>query len=223
MNILFVYAHEDPKSFGSALHNRALSYLEHHQHRVAVSDLYASGFHPVAAKWDFVTSGGSNKNYMLEQKRATLEHSGGFAEDIKDEVAKVRSADLIIFEFPLWWSAPPAMMKGWFDKVFAMGVAWDSSHRYKEGFFRGKQALVVTSAGDPEDFYSSSGIHRASVTQHLYPLLHSTIAHAGIDVIKPFIVHNLTAASDQDCTESLELFEKYLETVIDNPEFIYKH
>jgi NAD(P)H dehydrogenase (quinone) len=223
MNVFFVYAHEDPKSFGAALHNRALSYFERNGHKTVVSDLYAAGFHPIAAKWDFVVSGGAHQNYMLEQRRAASEQDGGFAADIRDEISKIRAADLIIVEFPLWWSAPPAMMKGWFDKVFAMGIAWDGDHRYSNGLLVGKNVLVVTTAGDPERNYSKEGIHGATVEQHLYPLLHSTLAHAGLDVLKPFIVHNLTASADDQLLQYLADFEEYLDVTVKNPTYVYKH
>ncbi len=224
MNVLFIYAHDDPSSFIAAMHNRALSFFEKSGHTVVVSDLYASGFQAVAAKWDFKVSGGAHQNYMLEQKRvADSGDVNAFAEDIKQEIEKVRHADLILFEFPLWWSAPPAIMKGWFDKVFALGVAWDSNHRYKNGLLSGKKALILTGAGDPGDLYSSSGLHGATIEQHLYPLLHSTIAHAGIDVLKPFIVTGLTTADDEERQTQLNKLEEYLKKVVDNPEFIYKH
>lgn len=222
MNILFVYAHEEPTSFGAAMHNRALSYFEKNGHQTVVSDLYASGFHAVAAKWDFKVSSGVKQNYMNEQKHAAG-NNGAFAEDIKDEIAKIRSADIVVFEFPLWWSAPPAIVKGWFDKVFAMGVAWDGDHRYSSGLFGGKQALVITSAGDPESFYSAEGIHGATVEQHLYPLLHSTLAHAGFDVLKPYIVTGMTVAGDEDRQTYINNLDIYLQQMMSQPTYIYKH
>jgi NAD(P)H dehydrogenase (quinone) len=224
MNIFCVYAHEDPASFGAALHNRALSYFEKNGHTVTISDLYASGFHAVAEKWDFKVSGGAHKNYMLEQQRvAGVDNGSAFAEDIKSEIAKLRAADLIVIEFPLWWSAPPAIVKGWFDKVFALGVVWDGDHRYEKGFLRGKQALVLCGAGDSEDFYSAEGIHGATITQHLYPLLHSTLAHSGMDVLKPFVVSGLTMASDDERRIHLEKLDAYFETWATDPKYIYKH
>lgn len=224
MNVLFVYAHDDPKSFGAAMHNRALSYFEKNGHQNEVSDLYASGFQAVAAKWDFKVSGGAHQNYMLEQKRVSDSgDDNAFAEDIKQEIAKVRKADLILFEFPIWWSAPPAIMKGWFDKVFALGVAWDGDHRYASGLLKGKQALIIAGAGDSEAHYSEDGIHGATLVQHLYPLLHSTLAHAGIDVHKPFLTFGLTVADDGEREAYLSDLDKYLAKIATSPEFIYKH
>ncbi|MCA9346016.1 NAD(P)H-dependent oxidoreductase [Candidatus Saccharibacteria bacterium] len=223
MNILFVYAHEDPISFGAAMHNRALSYFEREGHTTVVSDLYASGFQAVAAKWDFKTSGGPHQNYLQEQKRITdIGDMNAFAEDIKEEITKLRQADLILVEFPLWWSAPPAVLKGWFDKVFALGVAWDSDHRYSKGLLKGKQVLVIVSAGDPNKHYTPEGIHGATVEQHLYPLLHSTLAHAGLNVLKPYIATGITTAMDDERQNYLEKLESYLAELKSSPKYIYK-
>lgn len=224
MNVFMVYAHQDPASFGSAMHNRALSFFEKRGDSVVVSDLYGSGFHAVAAKWDFKTSGGVHKNYMLEQKRtADSGSAGGFAEDIKQEVERLRAADLMVIEFPLWWHAPPAMMKGWFDKVFALGVVWDGDHRYENGFLRNKQSLVITGAGDPQSNYSPDGIHKATLTQHLYPFLHSTLAHAGMNVLQPYVAYNLTIAGEEERQELLSGLDTHLQKQVTEPSFLYRH
>ena len=224
MNVFMVYAHQDTTSFGSAMHNRALSFFEKRGDQVTVSDLYGSGFHAVAAKWDFVTSGGPHQNYMMEQKRiAEKDNGAGFAEDIKTEIARLRAAELIVFEFPIWWNAPPAIMKGWFDKVFALGIAWDGSHRYQNGLLHGKKALIITSAGDDESLYTPEGVHKATLTQYLYPLLHGTLAQSGFDVLKPFIAYNLTAAGEDERQEMLARLNSYLESWSSNPVYLYKN
>lgn len=224
MNVFMVYAHQDPESFGSAMHNRALSFFEKRGDTVVVSDLYGAGFNAVAAKWDFKISGGLHQNYMLEQKRSSQrDNESSFAEDIKQEVERLRKADLLVVEFPLWWSAPPAIMKGWFDKVFALGVVWDGDHRYGSGLLRGKNAVVITGAGDPEKYYHPDGIHKATVAQHLYPLLHSTLAHAGLNVIKPFVAYNLTIAAEDERRGELEKLDAYLQSFGQAPQYLYKH
>lgn len=224
MNVFMVYAHQDPASFGSAMHNRALSFFEKRGDTVVVSDLYGMGFHAVAEKWDFKVSGGAHQNYMLEQKRSSARDSdGSFAEDIKQEIERLRKAELLVMEFPLWWSAPPAIMKGWFDKVFALGVTWDGDHRYGSGLLRGKRAVVITGAGDPESYYQASGIHKATVAQHLFPLLHSTLAHAGMDILKPFVAYNLTIASEEERGGELAKLGTFLETLATQPEYLYRY
>jgi len=205
------------------MHNRLLGFFEKRGDQTAISDLYASGFQPAAAKWDFKTSGGPHQNYMMEQQRAAAKGDGEFAEDIQQEIARLRAADLLVLEFPLWWSAPPAVVKGWFDKVFALGIVWDGNSRYAKGLLKGKQVLVVTEAGDSEQHYSPEGIHKATVVQHLYPLLHSTLAHAGLDVLRPHIAYGVTASNEEDRNRLVENMGAYLEKFSTSPEFLYKH
>ncbi len=226
MNVFVVYAHQDPMSFGSAIHNRTLKFFEGRGDTVTVSDLYGAGFQAVAAKWDFKTSGGAHENYMFEQKRsAQKEADASFAEDIKQEVERLRAADLLVLEFPLWWSAPPAILKGWIDKVFALGVVWDGDHRYSQGYMRGKQVLVTVSAGESESNYSPTGVHKASITQHLFPLLHITLAQTGMDVLLPYIAYNLTVASEDDRAAILAKLDVTLDQYFNSnvAVYLYRH
>ncbi len=206
MKYLVVSAHDDPKSLTAALFNTTLGVLQREEgSEVMLSDLFATEFHPTATATDFSTRATSHVNYMLEQQRAS-NTPGGFSPDIEKEIEKVQASDVIILHFPLWWGSVPAVLKGWIDRTFAMGVAWDSRARYQEGLLKGKSILCVTSTGDPESFYSPQGQHHASVEQHLYSLLHSTFAMCGLAVYHPFVIYDTTAGSQQSIEESIEEF-----------------
>ena len=223
MNVLMVYAYQDPQSFGAALHSRAVRFFEGRGDQVTVSDLYASGFHAVAEKWDFKVSGGAHADYALEQKRVADAGLDGFAEDIQDEIKKLRAADMVILEFPTWWHAPPAIMKGWIDKVFALGVVHDSNHHYKDGFMRGKQAMVITSVSDPETMYSSEGPYKATLGQYLYPLLHGTLAQTGFSVTHPYIVYNTMMASKDEQQKKIDELGDFVKQQVERPTFLYRN
>ena len=146
MHILIVYAHQEQHSFSCALKDMAVSVLEAKGHSVEVSDLYAQHFNPVASRDDFTTLSDTRYiNYMLEQRTAS-EH-GFFSEDIRTEQEKVLRADLIMFHFPIWWFSAPAMLKGWFDRVFATGVTWNFGHIYDGALLKGKKAMLVVTTG----------------------------------------------------------------------------
>ena len=149
MNILSVYAHHEPSSLTAALKNISASVLTSQGHELLESDLYGSGFSAKAEKFDFVTSSGGHFNYMLEQRHAAQEGMM-FAPDIRQEIDKIRAADIIIFHTPIWWFSVPALLKGWFDRVLAMGVAWDGGKIYEKGLLRGKSAMVCAVAGGAE-------------------------------------------------------------------------
>lgn len=216
-----VTAHDDPKSYVASLHNSALSVLERAGHTVVNSELYVQKFNPVTSSLDFNTSSGAHADYMYEQQRA-INTGSGFSPDIQAEMDKVKSADLIILNFPLWWGGPPAILKGWLDKVLAMGFAWNADSKYQQGLMRGKKVLVTLAVGDPESFYGPNGMHRASVQQHLYGLLHSTLAYCGFDVLSPFVVMNTTAAAPEELASSLEQYSKFLSNIESTSSFIYK-
>lgn len=222
MNVLVISAHDDTKSFVAALHNTALGVFDRSTHNVMVSDLYAQQFNPVASILDFKTSSGTHANYMFEQQRA-VNTGSGFSPDLQAEMDKVAKADLIVIHFPLWWGGPPSILKGWFERVMAMGFAWNSESRYAKGLFKGKKVLLTVSVGDPESYYSASGMHRATVEQHLYSLTHSTLAFCGFDVYKPVIISNVTAAAQDELETKLESYRQLLTTIDDYDSYVYKH
>jgi NAD(P)H dehydrogenase (quinone) len=221
MTILVISAHDDPRSYVAALHNTALGVFERGAHKVLVSDLYAQGFNPIASKIDFQTKSNTHANYMFEQQR-TVNTGSHFSPDITAEMEKVAQADLLVIHFPLWWGGPPAILKGWIERVLAMGFAWSPEGRYANGLLKGKKVLITTTAGDPKSFYSPEGMHRATVEQHLYSLLHNTFALCGLAVLKPFIVHNTTAASTEELDEHIKQYQHFLQAIESYSTYLYR-
>jgi len=220
MTILSVYAHHEPASLTSSLKNVAFSVLSHQGHKVLESDLYGSGFSPIAEKFDFTTTSGKHFNYMLEQKHAQL--SGmGFAPDIVGELEKVAQADVLLFHTPLWWLSVPAVLKGWFDRVLAMGVAWDGGKIYEKGLLRGKKAMLCVVAGGPEDYFREDGKHQATIQQVLHPIQHGTLAFCGLDVIEPFVVLNSLGKDEQELAQVLQEYQFKIEHIIDSPAYYH--
>ena len=221
MNILIVYAHHEPGSFTAAMKNLAIEILSRKGHTVVVSDLYGEGFNPVAQKWDFVTSSGGHFNYMMEQKHAA-DLDLAFSPDILGEIQKVKAADIILFATPLWWSNVPAILKGWFDRVLAMGVTWDSGKFYEKGLLRGKQAMLIVSAGHPAGYYTQTGQHKATPNQVLHIINHQTLAYCGLDVHEPFVVLNVLGLNDTGRLKSLQELQFRLDHMADSPQWLIK-
>jgi NAD(P)H dehydrogenase (quinone) len=221
MNILVVYAHHEPGSFTSAMKNLAVEVLSRQRHTVNVSDLYGEGFNPVAQKWDFVTTTGGHFNYMLEQKHAA-NLDLAFSPDILGEIQKIKAADIILFATPLWWSGVPAILKGWFDRVLAMGVAWDTNKFYEKGLLRGKQAMLIISAGHPASYYSDPGWHHATPQQVLHGLNHQTLAFCGLDTHEPFVALNVLGLNDTGRLKLLQELQFRLEHLVDSPQWLNK-
>ena len=81
-------------------------------------------------------------------------HAGSFdASALSREIASLRRAEILILVFPTWWFGMPALLKGWFDRVWAPGVAFDQPVRVGgritpklDGL---RQCLVITTLGSP--------------------------------------------------------------------------
>lgn len=108
MNTLVVYCNPNPESFGAAIRDRVLHGLALAGHEVRLTDLYADGFEPVLT---------------ADEHRA--HHDPGVSPELQHHVDDLRWAEAIVFVYPTWWSGQPAMLKGWFDRVWASGVAWE--------------------------------------------------------------------------------------------------
>ena len=219
MNVLVVYAHHEPTSFTSAMKNLALEVLSRQGHSVVVSDLYGQGFSAVAQKWDFVTTSGGHFNYMLEQKHAARLDLA-FSPDILGEIQKLKAAEIIIFATPLWWFSVPAILKGWFDRVLAMGVTWDDGKIYEQGLLRGKQAMLIAAAGEPGEYYGPQGKHKATLEQILHPINYATLAYCGLSVHQPFVAMNVIAGNDAFRTKILQDLELRLQHLLDAPQWL---
>jgi NAD(P)H dehydrogenase (quinone) len=222
MNVLVVYAHHEPKSLVASLKNVAVSTLQSLGHELYESDLYANGFTPVANKYDFSTLSGKHFNYMLEQKHASTK-DWNFAPDIVSEIQRLKSADMVLFYFPVWWFSEPAILKGWFDRVFAMGVAWDGGKIYENGMLRGKKAMVVAVAGGPEEYYQPLGKHKATLKQILHHLHHGTLAFCGMDVVEPFFVYSSMNKTKDEYASLLARHQIAVEQAVSNPRYLSKY
>ncbi len=185
MRVLIVHAHPEPASFSGALTSAAVEALEASGHETTVSDLYAEGFDAIAGRGDFTDAANPAKfHYQAEQAHAAQADS--FVPEIAREQARVRAADLLILQFPLWWGAPPAVLKGWFERVMAYGFAYVDGCRYDTGFFKGRRALIsVTTGGTPKRF-SDEDVY-GPIEKVLYPLKRLALEYMGYEVEAPFV------------------------------------
>ena len=123
MNVLIVYAHPEPKSFNGAMKDLAVETLTKAGHEVVVSDLYAQNFDPVAGPHD-VTERLNSDYFNLALEQGNAADNDLFPPDIQAEIDKVRAADFLLVQFPMWWTSVPAILKGWIDRVLAYKVAY---------------------------------------------------------------------------------------------------
>ncbi|WP_199031214.1 NAD(P)H-dependent oxidoreductase [Ralstonia sp. ASV6] len=136
MKCLVVVAHPITDSLCQSLAQSAIAALTAKGHEVIVEDLYASGFSPT-----------------LTLKERDSYYAPSFdAAAIQEWIDRLQSAEALVMVFPTWWFGFPAMLKGWFDRVWAPGVAYDHASDLgpiKPRLHKLRNVLAITSLGSP--------------------------------------------------------------------------
>ena len=108
MNILIILGHPDKNSFNHAIAEVCKNRLIENGHLVVFHDLYEEGFNPIISK-DEIPKNGQTDNI------------------IETHCEELINSDGIIVIHPNWWGQPPAIMKGWIDRVIRPGIAYEFS------------------------------------------------------------------------------------------------
>ena len=210
MNVLIVYAHPEPKSFNGAMRDLAVEALAAAGHAVAMSDLYAMGFNPVAGRDDITGEMTDPDFFSLATEQTAAYQAGRTAPDIAAEMEKLKRADLVIFQFPVWWFGMPAILKGWVDRVFAAGGRiYGGGKWYDRGVFAGKRAMCSVTIGGGEPMYSAHGIN-GPIDTILFPINHGMLYFTGFTVIEPFLVHGPARMSDGERAAALDRYRAHV-------------
>ncbi|MDF2438126.1 MAG: quinone oxidoreductase [Bacteroidota bacterium] len=209
MKVFIVHAHPEPLSFNSALKDEAVKILEVSGHEVQVSDLYAMRFDPVGGKADFKSLTAPDYfKYQAEQLNAF--NNDLFSEELKAEMEKLEWADLVIFNFPLWWFSLPAILKGWVDRVFAMGFAYGGGKGvYDNGIFKGKKGMLCITTGGPEIAYGPNG-KNGELEKILYSINHGIFYFVGMDALEPHIVFSPARLTEEERNTQLLKYKNVL-------------
>ena len=190
MHAHFVLAHPEPKSFNAHLVRSGAEALEAAGWTTSVSDLHAMGFDPVERPEQFVDRVAPDRfDVQAEQRHASA--TGTLPSDVMDELARLDRADLVVLQYPMWWHLPPAMLKGWFDRVFAYGEGYTSQKRWEHGRFVGKRAMLSVSVGTSRETYAFDG-RSGDIDLMLWPV-NFTLAYVGFEVLEPFIAYGVEA------------------------------
>ena len=110
-NVLIVYCHPSRNSFTNVVKDSFVKGLKEAGHSYQISDLYAEKFNPVMSEDEYLREG----FYNLEAP---------VAEDVLAEQEKINASDIIVFIYPDFWTASPAMLEGWFQRVWTYGFAY---------------------------------------------------------------------------------------------------
>jgi NAD(P)H dehydrogenase (quinone) len=221
MNVLIVFAHPEPKSLSASLRDVAVRELEAAGHMVQVSDLYAMQWKSEVDRSDFPALAPDERLMPVAASKHAFD-GDSLTGDVKVEIEKLLWADTLILQFPLWWFAMPAILKGWVDRVFAHGFAYGVGEhsdkrwgdRYGEGTLAGKRALLIVVAGGWEEHYSPRGVN-GPIDALLFPINHGILFYPGCDVLPPFVTYSADRFNEtrfEAAAESLRGRMRTLET-----------
>ena len=214
MKVLIVLAHPEPKSFNAVMFESALKTLEENGHEVKISDLYRTNFNPVSNRQNFTSV--KNATYFNQQNEELFAYeNNSFANDILVEQDKVYWCDLMIWQFPLWWFSVPAILKGWIDKVFAMGRFYDNGRIYEAGLLKGKKALLSITTGGPEKNYITTKY--GSTKEILHPIQIGILEFVGFSVLSSEINFSIERITDEERKLVLEKWSSRLKNIFTEP------
>ncbi|MBN1822547.1 MAG: NAD(P)H-dependent oxidoreductase [Prolixibacteraceae bacterium] len=132
MNILVILAHPDSASFNHAIAENVVNQLKSNNHDVVFHNLYAENFNPNLPSTE-------------------IPKNGKVDSEILKHCDELKNADGIVVIHPNWWGQPPAILKGWIDRVIRPGVAYefedgDNGEGVPVGLLNAQTAIVFNTA-----------------------------------------------------------------------------
>jgi NAD(P)H dehydrogenase (quinone) len=138
MRTLIVFCHPCADSFNAALFAAARDALTRAGHEVRCVDLYAEQFNPILS---------------AQEKQDYLPNTQTIVKSVAEHVENTRWAEGLVFIFPTWFYGPPAMLKGWLERVWLPGVAFKVPDKPGGKAGPGMQHItrltVITTSGSP--------------------------------------------------------------------------
>lgn len=144
MHVLIVLDHPNPNSFSHAAAQHFITGAVAAGHSTELADLHAEGFNPLWSMADIDSNCVNN-----------------VPTDVVHEQARIARADAICLIFPLFWWGMPAMTKGWVDRVWSWGWAYDQLDDYGKSLQRNRSGLLLIPAGARSDEVEGKGYRTA--------------------------------------------------------------
>lgn len=228
MNVLFVFAHPEPRSLNGALRDAAVAELRAAGHEVRVTDLYAEGWKSAVDRADFPGLAADSRLRVVPASAEAFAHDG-LTSDVKAEIEKLLWADLLILQFPFWWYGMPAILKGWVDRVFAYGFAYGVGEhsdrhwgdRFGEGTLAGRRAMLIVTTGGWEEHYSARGVN-GPIDDLLFPINHGILYYPGYQVLPPFVAYRVDHLDEAGFAGAAGRLRERMRTVESTPPIPYR-
>jgi NAD(P)H dehydrogenase (quinone) len=182
MHTLVVHAHPNPQSFSAALYQLACATLKERGHTVHALDLYAEGFDPVMSRQE--------RHDYLANPQASIER-------LQSHVDLLMRCEHLVFVHPTWWNGPPAMLKGWLERVWLPEVVFRPARKKGERIEpllqNIRQFTVITHGGAPGWWLWLIGDpHRKMLTRGLRSLFANGCKTTWLQL------HNMNTVTEQE-------------------------
>ncbi len=128
-----ILGHPKPGSFNHAMAQTACETLRSQGHSVIFHDLYAEGFDPILTAEEIAAKDSELPKDLLQQ------------------IEEIQSADGLVFIHPNWWGGPPAMLRGWIDRVIRQGFAYHFTEKGAVPHFSDKSMYVFSTSNTPRE------------------------------------------------------------------------
>jgi NAD(P)H dehydrogenase (quinone) len=136
MSTLIIYTHPNHDGHHGYFLNRLISNLEEKKETFELVDLYKVNYNPVLTNEALI----SQQNHQVDEETKQFQN-------------KIAAADKLILIYPTWWGNVPAVLKGFFDRVFTAGFAYTYKNGLPTGLLLGKKAAVFTATGSRRFIY----------------------------------------------------------------------
>jgi NAD(P)H dehydrogenase (quinone) len=176
VHVLTILDHPNPTSFSAAVAEHFMAGAVASGHTVEIADLHAEGFDPCYS--------------MKDIERDT---SAPTAPDVVKEQERIGRADAICLVFPLYWWGMPSMTKGWIDRVWTWGLAYDQLDDPEKSLQRPRTGVLLVPAGARSDEMEETGYQAALETTWIK----GTFGYFGLSPRKLEVLHGSTGSQQR--------------------------
>lgn len=192
MKAHIVLAHPESKSFNAHMAALARDTLQDRGWQVSTTDLYAMGFDPCERGSHYQDLSDAGRfDAQAEQRHASDNKT--LPPHVRHELDLLDQSDLVILQYPMWWHMPPAILKGWFDRVFVYGDVYSSQRKIENGRFFGKKAMLSLTVAPSRDAYAYDG-RCGEIGLQLWPINFS-LTYVGFSALHPQVTYGVTSGA----------------------------
>lgn len=135
-----ILSHPSARSFNAAIADAYVQEVRRLGHDVILRDLYEIDFDP-----------------RLRARELPWETGSAPGPDVAFEVEQIENAEVFVLVYPLWFNAPPAILKGYVERVFGIGLGYGGAGGKGSSRLRGRGLVSFTTSGAPEAWAEQSG------------------------------------------------------------------